>query len=82
MPGGYGTDADHPLRLLLASVEAERLKGVFITDAGIFGYNLTADGLAEIALDECVESRVELIASELPPDLQTNLQAFVSSEMS
>jgi|TARA_Y100001968_G_scaffold92375_1_gene83078 G3E family GTPase len=72
----------HQLRLLLASVEAERLKGVFITDAGIFGYNLTADGLSEIALDECIESRVEIIASELPPDLQTNLQACVSSKMS
>ncbi len=72
----------HQLRLLLASVEAERLKGVFITDAGIFGYNLTADGLTEIALDECAESRVEIIATELPSDLQTKLQACVSSEMS
>lgn len=72
----------HQLRLLLASVEAERLKGVFITDAGIFGYNLTADGLTEIALDECAESRVEIIATELPSDLQANLQACVSSEMS
>lgn len=72
----------HQLRLLLASVEAERLKGVFITDAGIFGYNLTADGLSEIALEECIESRVEIIAAELPPDLQTNLQACVSSKMS
>ena len=72
----------HQLRLLLASVEAERLKGVFITDTGIFGYNLTADGLAEIALDECIESRVEIIATELPSDLQANLQACVTSEMS
>ena len=72
----------HQLRLLIASVEAERLKGVFITDAGIFGYNLTADGLTEIALDECAESRVEIIATELPSDLQAKLQACVSSEMS
>lgn len=72
----------HQLRLLLASVEAERLKGVFITDAGIFGYNLTADGLTEIALDECAESRVEIIATELPPELQANLRACVGNGMS
>ncbi|MDF7799514.1 GTP-binding protein [Pontiellaceae bacterium B1224] len=48
-----------------SGLNAERMKGVFITQKGIFGYNLTTDGLTEMALDECAESRVEIIAPEI-----------------
>lgn len=50
---------------LLNGVVAERLKAVFITNKGIFAYNLTPDALMEFVLDECMESRIEIIADEL-----------------
>ena len=49
----------------LAGLSAERMKAAFITQCGIFGYNLTKDGLTEISLGECGESRVEIIAEEI-----------------
>lgn len=47
---------------LLVSLQVERMKAVFITESGIFGYNLTPDELTEVELDECAESRIELIS--------------------
>ena len=41
------------------------MKAVFITDNGVYGYNLTGDGLTEIELDDCMESRIEINANEL-----------------
>lgn len=49
----------------LSGLEAERMKAVFITDRGVFGYNLTRDGLTEIAVDDALESRIEIIAPEV-----------------
>ncbi len=57
----------------LSGLEAERMKGVFITPKGIFGYNLTADGLTEMSLDECAESRIEIIAAEIDPAWEKRL---------
>jgi len=45
----------------LAGLSVERAKGIFITNEGIFGYNLTAETHTEIELDDCVESRMEII---------------------
>lgn len=45
----------------LSGIKAERMKAVFITSEGIFGYNLTTDALIEIELDDCLESRIEII---------------------
>ena len=45
----------------LSGLDAERVKGVFITKEGIFGYNATPDSMTEIELDDADESRVELI---------------------
>ena len=53
------------LFLFFSGLNVERLKGVFITQSGIFGYNLTSDALTEMALDECAESRVEIIATDI-----------------
>ena len=53
------------LFLFLSGVVAERVKAVFITESGIFGYNLTPDALTEIELDDCFESRIDIIASEI-----------------
>jgi hypothetical protein len=41
------------------------MKAVFITEAGVFGYNLTSDALTEIELDDCMESRIEIIADDI-----------------
>jgi hypothetical protein len=54
---------------------AERMKGVFITDNGIFAYNLTSDALTEVELDDCSESCIEIIGT----DFSDNLEAeFIS----
>jgi G3E family GTPase len=46
---------------LLRSLKVERAKGVFITYDGIFAYNLSSDSVKEIELDDCLESRIEVI---------------------
>jgi G3E family GTPase len=43
-------------------LDVERMKAVFITEQGVFGYNLTQDGLTETVLTHCEESRIEIIA--------------------
>jgi G3E family GTPase len=53
------------LFLFLSGIIAERMKAVFITEAGVFGYNLTSDALTEIELDDCMESRIEIIADDI-----------------
>lgn len=45
----------------LTGLQVDRLKGVFITDDGIYGYNRSSDVLTEMALDDCIESRFEMI---------------------
>lgn len=57
----------------LSGISAERMKAVFITEDGIFGYNLTSDALTEIELDDCLESRIEIIASDLSEDWEEQL---------
>lgn len=49
----------------LNGLDAERMKAVFITDEGVYGYNLTPDALTEVELDDCMESRVEIIAEQI-----------------
>ena len=57
----------------LNSLQAERLKAVFITDKGVFGYNLTEDALNEFELDDCLESRIEIISNEIQNDWEKQL---------
>lgn len=65
---------DHQrLRHFLVGLKAERMKAVFITQSGIFGYNLTEDGLTESELDECIETRIEVIGLEIDDDLESQL---------
>ena len=61
------------LRHFLMGLKAERMKAVFITPSGIFGYNLTEDGLTESELDECAETRIEVIGHEINEDLERQL---------
>ncbi|MEZ9476820.1 GTP-binding protein [Vibrio splendidus] len=65
---------DHQrLRHFLVGLKAERMKAVFITQSGIFGYNLTEDGLTESELDECIETRIEVIGHQIDEDLERQL---------
>jgi len=53
------------LYTFLCGLNAERMKAVFITNQGIYGYNLTSDALTEVEMDESLESRIEIIASDI-----------------
>ncbi|CAH7097473.1 putative GTPase [Vibrio chagasii] len=65
---------DHQrLRHFLVGLKVERMKAVFITPNGIFGYNLTEDGLTESELDECSETRIEVIGQDIESDLESQL---------
>jgi G3E family GTPase len=67
------------LFLFLSGIVAERVKAVFITENGVFGYNLTADALTEIELDDCLESRIEIIANEIGDQWETQLLACINN---
>ncbi len=58
---------------VLASIKVERMKAVFITNKGIFGYNLTPDSLTEIALDDSLDSKIEIISDQTINDLEPQL---------
>ncbi|MFC4258147.1 CobW family GTP-binding protein [Marinobacter lacisalsi] len=64
----------------LTGLEAERMKAFFITDRGVFGYNLTSDSLTEIPLDDALESRIEIIAPQLDEGLESQLLACVGPD--
>ncbi len=49
----------------LTGLRVERMKAVFITPEGVFGYNMTRDALTETELDDCVESRIEIISDHI-----------------
>ncbi len=65
---------------LLLQLDVERMKAVFITQDGIFGYNMTEDGLTEAELDECGESRIELIATDVDKQFELQLLECVVSQ--
>ena len=47
---------------LLTKLKVERMKGVFITDQGVRGFNLTLECLNEVVIQHTDESRVEIIS--------------------
>ena len=67
------------LQTFLKEIDAERMKAVFITDEGIFGYNLTRDALNEMELDDCMESRIEIIASNVDELWEDKLLACLTT---
>lgn len=69
---------DYPsLFSFLSGISAERMKAVFITSEGVFGYNLTEDSLTEMELDDCWESKIEVIAHELNESLEDQLMSCI-----
>lgn len=67
----------HKLYALLIGLECERMKSVFITNQGIFGYNQTPDAMTEMPLDGSPESRVEIIAEQNDDELQAQLLSCI-----
>ncbi len=57
----------------LSGIEAERVKAVFITDRGVYGYNMASDALTEIRLQDCEESRIEIISTTADNDWDNQL---------
>ncbi len=53
------------LLTFINSINIIRLKGVFITSAGTYGYNVTDNEVTEIKLDTCTESRIEIICDQI-----------------
>ncbi|MEM8497160.1 MAG: GTP-binding protein [Pseudomonadota bacterium] len=64
----------------LSGLDVERMKAVFITTDGVYGYNLTRDALSEIELDDCLESRIEIINNGLNPDWENKLTECLAAE--
>ncbi len=64
---------------LLSGIDAERIKAVFITEKGVFAYNLTADELSKTELNECIESRIEIIANNIDNKWEAQLMACIIS---
>jgi len=57
----------------LSGIEAERMKAVFVTDSGKYGYNLASDTLTEISIADCDESRIEIITPTIDDKWQDQL---------
>ena len=59
----------------LKGINAERMKAVLITEKGAFTYNLTSDALVEHALNDCNESRIEIITTDINENWEAQLMA-------
>ena len=57
------------------------MKAVFITESGVFGYNLTPDALTEIELDDCIESRVEIISDNVNNEWEAQLMECILTDI-
>ena len=68
------------LHRFLSTINAVRIKAVFITPEGIFAYNTVDDDLVEIELDECSESRIEIICHQIDEDWQASLLALINNQ--
>lgn len=60
------------------NLDVERMKAVFNTHEGVYGYNLTSDKLTETSMENCIESRIEIIAKQLSDDLQVELMDCIN----
>lgn len=61
----------------LSGIEAERMKAFFLTDKGAYGYNMASGLLTEITLQDCEESRIEIINSTIDDDWENQLLQFL-----
>lgn len=57
----------------LSGIDAVRAKATVITQDGSWGYNFAAGTLTEIPLEDCIESRVEIICEALADNWEAEL---------
>lgn len=69
----------HKLQAFLANIKAERIKAVFITEQGTFGYNITADDFTKTLLNNSKESRIEVITEHVDDSLETQLMSCLTN---
>ena len=64
----------------LKGVEADRIKAVLITDEGIVGFNVSGSAFSEVPIDDCLESRLEIISPESDSGWEQALLACLVSQ--
>lgn len=65
------------LNAFLASLNISRLKAVFNTSEGAYGYNIVDDNISEVKLTELDESRIEIICQQVNDDWQQQLLSLI-----
>jgi len=66
---------------LISGADAERVKGVFITEQGVFGFNKADAVLSVMELDDTLDSRVEMI-DQKPQDWKALESAWLGAQIS
>jgi G3E family GTPase len=59
---------------LLSHIEAIRIKAVIVSEKGNYSCNITRDGVTETPLNNCTESRIEIICTTINEDWQQSIQ--------
>jgi len=78
--GGTKTFNRNMLCSFMNGLSVERLKAVFVTEQGVYGYNLANDTLTEIILSDCLESRIEIIATTINDIWEGQLLACIDKK--
>ena len=65
------------LLAFLNNLKAERVKAVFKTEMGLFGYNLSENTLTETELNSINESRIEIISQNVDSTLEAKLMGCI-----
>ena len=66
---------DDWIHQLISTQAIERLKAVLVTTDGNYAYNVANDGLSEVRIEICNESRLEIIATNLDERWQEQILA-------
>ena len=64
----------------LRGVDADRIKAVLITEEGIVGFNVSGSAFSEVPIDDCLESRLEIISRESDPRWEQALLECVATQ--
>ena len=57
----------------LRRLNVARMKAIFITEKGVFAYNMVGSVLQELPIDDCMESRIEIIAESIDANWEDRL---------
>ncbi len=67
------------LSAFLTNIRAQRMKAVFNTNTGAFAYNLSENKLIKTPMNNCLESRIEIIAEYISDTWETQLIACMEN---